>query len=179
LRKLTNAVVTVMLTGIVLIGCAAQQQAGDEEPPPAPTEITPVEVPLLGSNPPPEVPLEIDDERYPLPVPSGMEFEQAQALYEMHCAECHGIEGEGQQPDPNAPGMAPPHNESGHTWHHPDQQNFATVWLGTANMPAFHDTLTAEEILFVLGYIKHWWGDSYLETQEGRTLSLINNPPTN
>ncbi len=46
------------------------------------------------------------------------------ALYAEHCAACHGINLEGQ-PDwrsPDADGVypAPPHDESGHTWHHDD-----------------------------------------------------------
>lgn len=169
----------LVVGGLMLISCTDNQQSSDEEAPPAPTDITAIKVPALGENAPPDIPIAIDDERYPISVPSGDDLNQAQNLYEQHCAECHGIDGEGQQPEPNAPGMAPPHNESGHTWHHPDQQNFSTVWLGTANMPAFHDKLTTEEILLILGFIKNWWGEDYLKTQEGRTISLINNPPSN
>lgn len=175
MRKLISILVVMLL----ITACTDEQAASDEEAPPAPTDITPLELPVLGENPPPPVPLDLDDERYPIRVPSGEEFQQARALYEANCAECHGFEGQGQQLDPNAPGMAPPHDDTGHTWHHPDQQNFATVWLGTANMPAFHNRLSAEDILSILGYIKHWWGESYLETQEGRTISFINNPPAN
>ncbi|OUC05661.1 hypothetical protein RY27_25860, partial [Litorilinea aerophila] len=47
-----------------------------------------------------------------------------EALYLEYCASCHGERGEGQPNwrEPNAQGVypAPPHDSSGHTWHHPD-----------------------------------------------------------
>ena len=48
-----------------------------------------------------------------------------QALYQTHCGSCHGANGEGQFPQdpyfPDATGRvgAPPHDSTGHTWHHP------------------------------------------------------------
>jgi hypothetical protein len=70
------------------------------------------------------------------PVPSGTEPPQAdpnntsqvamgQELYVSFCAGCHGANLEGQPdwqkrlPLGNLP--APPHDQTGHTWHHPDQ----------------------------------------------------------
>ena len=45
-----------------------------------------------------------------------------QALYAEHCASCHGKNLEGQPdwrtPDENGVLPAPPHDETGHTWHH-------------------------------------------------------------
>ena len=45
-------------------------------------------------------------------------------IYTNNCAACHGAKLEGQ-PDwrirqPNGRLPAPPHDETGHTWHHPD-----------------------------------------------------------
>ena len=46
------------------------------------------------------------------------------AVYVKHCASCHGANREGQpnwrerRPDGRLP--APPHDASGHTWHHAD-----------------------------------------------------------
>ena len=91
-------------------------------------------------------------------------------VYATHCGACHGANLEGQ---PNwqvrdADGYlpAPPHNVSGHTWHHPDAQLFAITKYGTAvvvgngyqsNMSAFGETLSDVEIWAVLSYIKSTW----------------------
>ena len=91
-------------------------------------------------------------------------------IYVEACASCHGANLEGQ-PDwqaRNEDGKlpAPPHDETGHTWHHPDAQLFAITKFGLApiagagyatDMPAFESTLTDAEILAVLVYIKSRW----------------------
>jgi len=52
------------------------------------------------------------------------EFQAGRALYVQHCAACQGVNMEGQpdwrSPDANGLYPAPPHDESGHTWHHDD-----------------------------------------------------------
>jgi mono/diheme cytochrome c family protein len=92
-------------------------------------------------------------------------------IYAQHCAACHGAKLEGQ---PNwrsclANGRlpAPPHDESGHTWHHPDRLLFAITKEGMvpphapagyeSDMPAFRDKLSDEEIWAALAYIKSRW----------------------
>ena len=60
---------------------------------------------------------------------------------------------------------APPHDETGHIWHHPDQHLFDVTKSGVGallpgyetDMPAFADTLSDEEIWAVLAYIKSTW----------------------
>lgn len=62
---------------------------------------------------------------------------------------------------------APPHDESGHTWHHPDGVLFGITKKGLAppfaprgfesDMPAFAGKLSDEEIWAVLSYIKSYW----------------------
>jgi mono/diheme cytochrome c family protein len=123
------------------------------------------------------IPVSIDDERFPIqPDPAG------QALYEANCAECHGINGGGQNPaDPyalNEDGLmvAPPHTNAGHTWHHPDQQNFAAVWAGrqvpgSLPMPGFGESLTVDEVMQILAYIKTWWGGEELRAQTEQTIA--------
>ena len=92
-----------------------------------------------------------------------------QQLYAANCAACHGAELEGQ-PDwrnrlPSGRLPAPPHDETGHTWHHSDAQLFTITKFGLqaiapgyeSDMPAFEHVLTDEEIASILGYIKSTW----------------------
>lgn len=94
-----------------------------------------------------------------------------QRVYTAHCAACHGAQGEGQPnwrergPDDLLP--APPHDASGHTWHHADAQLFAIVKHGMARviqqpdyrstMPIYEGRLSDEEIVAVLSWIKAQW----------------------
>lgn len=91
-------------------------------------------------------------------------------VYAAQCAACHGADLEGQpnwrqrREDGRLP--APPHDPSGHTWHHPDAQLFALTKFGPAalagggyesDMPAYAETLSDDEIWAVLSYIKSHW----------------------
>lgn len=99
-----------------------------------------------------------------------LEAMSGEPIYQENCAACHGIDGEGQFPqaplEPDSTGRigAPPHNETGHTWHHTDTLLLRYVKEGGfANperfytMPAFGDILTEEEIWLVIAYIKTMW----------------------
>jgi mono/diheme cytochrome c family protein len=95
---------------------------------------------------------------------------RGEAIYAEACASCHGADLEGQ-PDWRSPGPdgrlpAPPHDETGHTWHHPDRILLDITMRGTAavvgggyesNMPGFGDTYTEEELRDVLEWIKTQW----------------------
>lgn len=99
-------------------------------------------------------------------------------VYAQQCAVCHGPNLEGQ---PNwrsrlADGRlpAPPHDETGHTWHHPDAVLFDVTKYGGAKnappgfvsgMPAFGDKLTDREIRAVLAYIKSRWPEPVRQRQ--------------
>src|SRR5512133_59908 len=92
-------------------------------------------------------------------------------VYTTHCASCHGANLEGQRDwkSRNAGGRmpAPPHDDSGHTWHHSDNILFGITKVGVAppyapegyqsDMPAFGRTLTDKQIWDVLAYIKSRW----------------------
>ena len=91
-------------------------------------------------------------------------------VYENNCASCHGVNLEGQKRwrEPDAIGYmpAPPHDETGHTWHHPDEYLFLITKYGLEeiigqeypnNMPAYKDILSDEEILASLSFIKSTW----------------------
>jgi mono/diheme cytochrome c family protein len=90
-------------------------------------------------------------------------------VYREHCAACHGTSLEGQ-PDwqsrrPGGRLPAPPHDETGHTWHHADEVLFRITKEGVAalvpgyesDMPAYADILTDDEIWAVLAFIKSRW----------------------
>lgn len=93
------------------------------------------------------------------------------ALYANHCAACHGERLQGQprwrEPGPDGLLPAPPHDASGHTWHHPDGLLFAITKYGVARaanlpehrsaMPAYEGILADEEIVAVLSWIKAQW----------------------
>src|SRR4051812_48817691 len=64
------------------------------------------------------------DPTRPDPHDSGL-VDRGKIVYAQHCASCHGANLEGQ-PDwqhrmPNGRWPAPPHDATGHTWHHPDK----------------------------------------------------------
>jgi mono/diheme cytochrome c family protein len=109
------------------------------------------------------------------------------ALYTEHCASCHGPNGEGQ-PNWKVPGEdgllpAPPHDSTGHTWHHPDAvllqiiAQGGTLYSPKSNMPGFASVLTAAEMQEVLDYIKSWWGPQELTYQQDRTRESLAVPP--
>jgi mono/diheme cytochrome c family protein len=93
-----------------------------------------------------------------------------QQVYASFCAGCHGINLEGQPnwqkklPLGNFP--APPHDETGHTWHHADQWLFEIIKYGgkyhappryRSAMPAYQETLSDAETWAVLAFIKSRW----------------------
>ena len=103
-----------------------------------------------------------------------------QALFLGYCASCHGANLEGQ-PNwmvrlPNGRLPAPPHDDTGHTWHHSDEQLLRIVRDGLAaiapgyetDMPAFGGKLDDQEIIAILDYIKQSWPDREREIQQGR-----------
>ena len=103
------------------------------------------------------------------------------AVYGEHCASCHGADLEGEpdwrrrKADGTLP--SPPHDASGHTWHHSDDMLFRLVRDGPAaiagsgyrsTMPAYADILEDREIWAVLAYIKSRWPADIREAQAGR-----------
>lgn len=109
---------------------------------------------------------------------------QGYDIYQRDCAQCHGHDLKGepnwQVRKPNGELPAPPHDASGHTWHHPDEQLFALVKHGMARfappgyksaMPAYVGKLTDAEIKAVLAYIESSWPP---EVQERRAAMLKN-----
>lgn len=96
---------------------------------------------------------------------------RGKAIYAGNCASCHGQNLEGQPDwqtrDEEGYLPAPPHDRSGHTWHHPDRLLFDITKLGLAKaanlkdyrtrMPAFDEVLSADDVIAALSYIKSTW----------------------
>ena len=118
----------------------------------------------------------------------GRDIGNGQALYKEHCASCHGAKLEGQ-PNWRQPGSdgilpAPPHDETGHTWHHDNRLLFDYTKLGgmalmeakgitrfKSGMPGLGDAMSDEGIWDVLAYIRSTWPDRIRKIQADR------NPP--
>lgn len=113
---------------------------------------------------------------------------RGERLYAEHCASCHGenLEGQPNWRSPGASGIwpAPPHDETGHTWHHDNQLLFDYTKLGgekalsmrgvtgfASGMPGFGELLGDEEIWEVLAYIRSTWPQRIQAAQASR------NPP--
>ncbi|WP_108484832.1 c-type cytochrome [Oceaniglobus ichthyenteri] len=91
-------------------------------------------------------------------------------LYAQNCASCHGAALEGQENWrtrlPSGVLPAPPHDPTGHTWHHSDAHLFALTKYGVAalvgqgyesDMIGYGDVLSDAEIAATLAYIKSTW----------------------
>ncbi len=118
--------------------------------------------------------------------PSGSDVQAGAGLYAENCASCHGEDLEGQ-PDwqmGNDDGTlpAPPHDQTGHTWHHGDALLFDYTKEGgqaamaargvtsfTSGMPEFGETLSDGEIWDILAFIKSTWPDRIQQMQETKT----------
>ncbi len=109
-------------------------------------------------------------------------------LYADNCASCHGVELEGQDnwrsPDEDGVLPAPPHDKTGHTWHHDNGLLFTYTKLGgqaalaqrgvagfNSGMPGFSDALSDDEIWDILAFIRSTWPERIQENQSMR------NPP--
>lgn len=111
---------------------------------------------------------------------------QGSKLYARECAVCHGanLEGQPNWRRPNADGIlpAPPHDDTGHTWHHGDQLLFDYTKLGgeealrrvgvtgvKSGMPGFGEHLSDDDIWAILEYIRSNWSERSKKAQQERT----------
>jgi mono/diheme cytochrome c family protein len=103
---------------------------------------------------------------------------EGKTLYAENCASCHGKNLEGQKdwrrPLPDGGLPAPPHDASGHTWHHSDRQLFDYTKKGGAtvapagfksNMPGFAEVMSDHQIWAVLAFIKSTWPEKIRSRQ--------------
>jgi mono/diheme cytochrome c family protein len=105
-------------------------------------------------------------------------------LYQLHCASCHGANLEGQphwtSRDARGRLPAPPHDDTGHTWHHDDEVLFEVTKFGItkhapagyqSDMPAFGETLNDEDIIATLAYIKSRWSPAVHEKRNAAGMN--------
>ena len=105
-------------------------------------------------------------------------------IYAENCAVCHGqnLEGRPSWRQRRADGRlpAPPHDKSGHTWHHPDRIIFELTKFGPAvlvgngyesDMPGFDEILDDRSIVAVLSFIKSTWPREIQQRQQKVTRS--------
>ncbi len=86
------------------------------------------------------------------------------------------------EPGPDGRMPAPPHDDTGHTWHHSDALLIAITKFGTAraaglsgyesDMPAFETDLTDEQIIAVLSYIKATWPDEIRKRHDALNTAI-------
>lgn len=97
-------------------------------------------------------------------------IQKGKSVYRQQCAACHGgtLKGQANWRKRRANGKmaAPPHDASGHTWHHSSKVLFDLTKYGPkaligpdyqTDMPGYKDILTDAEIIAVLSYIKSTW----------------------
>ena len=104
---------------------------------------------------------------------------RGQAIYQQHCARCHGANLEGE-PDwrrrnPTGRLPAPPHDQTGHTWHHSDDALFRVTKFGSSafvggayesDMPGFEKALSDDDIWAVIAFITNRWPADNQKRQE-------------
>jgi len=120
-------------------------------------------------------------------------------IYRDNCAACHGAQLEGQanwrERDADGYLLAPPHDATGHTWHHSDDLLFEITKYGPGKvvndpdyktrMLAYEGVLSDDDIIAVLSFIKNTWPAKERDWQdktnggsEKSFKSLNNNKPT-
>ena len=110
----------------------------------------------------------------PVPGLDTQRVAQGEQLYQQYCANCHGANLEGaldwkkRLADGSLP--PPPHDNTGHTWHHPDKLLVSIILDGgekayDGTMPAFGERLTREESEIILDFFKSRWGKDEREYQ--------------
>ena len=119
----------------------------------------------------------------PVPTLDTGQMAVGREVYVRLCASCHGARGEGAEnwatPGPDGLHPAPAHDDTGHTWHHPDRVLFEVITNGMSDplrpeaplrMPAFGEQLSEEETGAVVEYLKSLWSEEHLRWQWEVTL---------
>lgn len=95
------------------------------------------------------------------------EVKKGGEIFERHCAQCHGTNGEGdpewRKRDVDGMFPPPPLNGTGHAWHHPTAFLKNRIKNGSAadegKMPAWDDKLSDKEVDAVITWFQSQWPD--------------------
>ena len=143
----------LLFIGLVLAACTSSTPTSTPVATPQPAQTgTPTSVPTSISTP------VVEEQGAAAAVRS-----RGAELYAKNCQSCHG-----DQDGKKTTGGASPHNESGHTWHHPDAQLKDWITngkLGFGQMPPFKDTLSQGDVNAILTFIKTWWTPQQRQSQ--------------
>jgi mono/diheme cytochrome c family protein len=144
-RRARFSVLAALIVAVALVAVACSQ--GEPAPTGGPIDF-------LGIGEPP-----------PMPILNPNQVELGRERYGTHCASCHGVDLSGhpdwKTPEPDGSYRPPPHDSSGHTWHHPDSLLIEIIRDGGgfegSKMPGFGEVLSDEEITSILSYLKSEW----------------------
>ena len=127
----------------------------------------------------------------PYPTLDAAQVARGREVYIQSCASCHGPNAEGAvnwaTPGPDGLGLAPPHDDTGHTWHHPDRVLYETIYSGMNDplrsgsplrMPAFGEILSDSDIRAVIEYFKSLWSAEHRQWQGDETRKDFVPTPT-
>jgi len=159
--------VMAILAGVIVVGGAAWALGSGGPDRDAPVVINNTAVP-------------------PLPTLDPRRIADGETLYAQSCAACHGAELRGapnwKQRLPGGALPPPPHDDTGHTWHHPDSLLLSIVTSGgdpayNGVMPGFGATLSPDQITAVLDFIKSRWSRDHREFQWWMTVTTQADQP--
>lgn len=127
----------------------------------------------------------------PVPTLDASQINLGRQVYQAQCASCHGANAEGapnwKTPDAQGNYPPPPHNDTGHTWHHSDRVLYEIIRDGFADplrpgspkrMPPFGDKLSNAEIRAVITYFKSLWSREHRAFQWEITIEDFSPTPT-
>lgn len=159
----------IFLMVVVTTGCAALNM-----PQPAPTLVNQYGTPIPA-----------------VPTLDASQVARGKQIYQAQCARCHGENGVGAPnwkiPDENLNFPPPPHDDTGHTWHHPDRVLYEAIRDGLRDplkpnselrMPPFKGILSDADMRAVIVYFKSLWTRDHREFQWTRTSEDVPPPPT-
>ncbi len=102
------------------------------------------------------------------------------SLYQRHCAECHGDNGEGnadwRQRGSDGYFLPPPLNGTGHAWHHSRDWLVQLISDGTepgGKMPGWRDKLSQQEIKSIVAWLQAQWPDKVYELWYEKQLAKL------
>lgn len=117
-----------------------------------------------------------------LPALDASQIARGKQIYQRNCASCHGANAEGasnwKTPDENLNYPPPPHNDAGHTWHHPDRVLYEIIRDGLRDsrrpsqpmrMRGFEGELSDADIRAVMTFFKSLWTREHRAFQYLRT----------